>query len=61
MSQKYDEIKTLPDGTKYIIHPSEILSGGPPKDGVPSLDTPRFQPANEADRWLNDDDLVLGR
>ena len=60
MSQKYDEIKTLPDGTKYIIHPDEILSGGPPKDGIPSLDTPKFQPASEADKWLNDEDLVLG-
>ena len=56
----FNEIKTLPDGTKYIVHPKEILSGGPPKDGIPSIDNPKFQPANEADRWLNDDDLVLG-
>jgi hypothetical protein len=55
-----DEIKTLPDGRKYLVHPDEILSGGPPKDGIPSIDNPKFQPVSEADTWLNDDDLVLG-
>ncbi|MBI2632642.1 hypothetical protein HYW75_06570 [Candidatus Pacearchaeota archaeon] len=28
------EIKTLPDGTKYLINPDEIKSGGPPKGGI---------------------------
>jgi hypothetical protein len=55
-----DEIKTLNDGTKYLLHPSNVLSGGPPKDGIPSLDIPKFQPANEADTWLENDDLILG-
>jgi hypothetical protein len=53
------DIKTLPDGTKYLLHPSKVLSGGPPKDGIPSLDNPKFIPAEEA-FWLKDDDLVLG-
>lgn len=54
-----DEIKTLPDGTKYIIHPSKFLSGGPPKDGIPSIDAPEFIPANKAD-WLSDEEIGLG-
>lgn len=54
------EIKFLVDGTPYLLHPSKILSGGPPKDGIPSLDNSKFQPADEADTWLNEDDLVLG-
>jgi len=54
-----EEVMTLRDGTKYVLHPRNILSGGPPKDGIPSLDNPKFQPAEEA-FWLNDDDLVLG-
>ena len=53
------EIKTLLDGTKYIIHPSKFLSGGPPKDGIPSIDNPKFIPANKAD-WLSDKELGLG-
>ena len=28
------EIKITEDGTKYIIDPSEIRSGGPPKGGI---------------------------
>ena len=54
-----DEIKTLKDGTKYLLHPKKILSGGPPKDGIPSLDNPKFTSAVEGN-WLDDEDLVLG-
>jgi len=55
-----DEIKTLPDGTKYIVHPNKLLSGGPPKDGIPSIDIPKFISVEEANKFLNDDELVLG-
>lgn len=54
-----DEIKTLPDGTKFIVHPDKFLSGGPPKDGIPSIDNPKFITPEEAD-WLPDDELGLG-
>ncbi len=54
-----DEIKTLTDGTKYIIHPSELRSGGPPPDGIPSIDNPIFETVDEADGWLDDGDLVI--
>lgn len=38
---------------------AEILSGGPPKDGIPSIDDPRFVPvADESD--LNDEEPVIG-
>lgn len=49
------------NGEKYLasVDTSEILSGGPPKDGIPSIDRPKFEGASEA-KWLNDDDLVLG-
>lgn len=60
ISQKYDDIKTLKDGTKYIVHPKEILSGGPGRDGIPSIDNPKFQAMEEADIWLNDENLILG-
>ena len=53
------EIQTLPDGTKYIVHPAKILSGGPPKDGIPSIDNPKFVPLKEADQWIEDNELVI--
>jgi len=59
LSQK-DEIKTLPDGTKYIVHPNKLLSGGPPKDGIPSIDKPKFISVEEANKFVRDDELVLG-
>lgn len=33
--------------SKKTIEFSEILSGGPPKDGIPSIDNPRFKPISE--------------
>ncbi|MBI2649710.1 DUF3179 domain-containing protein [Candidatus Woesearchaeota archaeon] len=59
-SSQKDEIKTLPDGTKYIVHPSKLLSGGPPKDGIPSIDKPRFISVEDANKFVRDDELVLG-
>ncbi|MDY6768672.1 MAG: DUF3179 domain-containing protein [Candidatus Nanohaloarchaea archaeon] len=46
------------DGTKYTVHPSELVRGAP-KDGIPSIDNPSFQQAEEA-TWLSPDDLVIG-
>ncbi len=37
---------------------SELLSGGPPKDGIPSLDKPRFD--SQESTPFSDDELILG-
>ncbi|MBI2113132.1 MAG: DUF3179 domain-containing protein, partial [Candidatus Wildermuthbacteria bacterium] len=42
----------LRDGISVPLE--EIFSVGPPKDGIPSIDHPRFVPIAEADRWLGD-------
>ena len=52
-------IKVDTQGRKYIVDPDKILSGGPPKDGIPSLDNPKFVSVSEADRWIRDNELVL--
>lgn len=54
-----EKIQTLDDGTKYIIHPSKIRSGGPPPDGIPSIDNPKFETVADADEWLSDEELVI--
>lgn len=41
-----------------LIPLDEILSGGPPPDGIPALDDPQFDPASEVD-WLSSGDPVL--
>lgn len=38
------------------IPPEEIMSGGPPKDGIPSIDNPKFISTEEANAWLKDNE-----
>lgn len=42
-----------------LVPADEILHGGPPRDGIPALDAPRFVAAAQM-RELRDDDRVLG-
>lgn len=37
-----------------------VRSGGPPKDGIPSVDEPTFVPRADAPEWLNDEEVVFG-
>ncbi len=55
-----DIVVLTSNGVKHIVPLDRIFSGGPGKDGIPSIDRPKFITASEADRFLNDDDLVLG-
>lgn len=43
---------------KYLVHPSKIRSGGPPPDGIPPIDEPRFVSVNEANGWIADSELT---
>ncbi len=43
-----------------IVPLDKIVSGGPPQDGIPSIDTPKFISATEADKLLQDGELVVG-
>jgi hypothetical protein len=38
---------------------SEFLSGGPPKDGIPAIDEPKFEPVASADDWLSAREPVI--
>jgi hypothetical protein len=40
------------DFSKHNVPYSQILSGGPPKDGIPALDAPEFVSIPQADQWL---------
>lgn len=47
------------DGVLHSIPLDEILSGGPGKDGIPSIDAPKFLSASDA-TYLNDFDPGVG-
>ncbi len=57
--EKERGIKVTPDGVKYLVDPEKIVGGGPPKDGIPSIDNPQFVSVAEADEWIQDNELVL--
>ena len=42
------------DFTRRLISFDEVLSGGPPKDGIPAIDDPMFVSTTEADEWVED-------
>ena len=46
------------DLTKRSIELTELLSGGPPKDGIPALRSPKFVPLLHAKGWLDSDEPV---
>jgi hypothetical protein len=50
------EFKT--DFSRSIVPFDQILSGGPPKDGIPAIDAPAFVSVGEADAWLKPNEAV---
>ncbi len=57
LAQTSDETWST-DFSRHTVPLEEIVSGGPPKDGIPALDDPRFESVEEADEWLADQDPV---
>jgi hypothetical protein len=47
------------DFSRHSVSYGEILSGGPPKDGIPAIDDPQFVPVAEADAWLKPVEPVI--
>jgi len=46
--------------TNLRIPYTEIKQGGPPKDGIPAIDYPKFIAVNEAKDFLHKNDFVIG-
>ncbi len=44
---------------KRSIELSELLSGGPPKDGIPAINEPKFVSNGEASKWLKSKEPVI--
>jgi len=48
--------------TNFCLHSieyTEIFSGGPPRDGIPPIDSPRFEDMESADQWIEDLEPVI--
>jgi hypothetical protein len=53
----------ITDGVKHSVPLEEVVGGGPPKDGIPPIDNPKFISIGEASEWLGDDEpgIVFSR
>ena len=50
-----------PSSSSWLIPIDEVKDGGPGKDGIPSIDSPKFVFVNDAGaEYLNGSDLVVG-
>ena len=47
------------DFERRIVDLSEIMSGGPPRDGIPAIDEPRHASTEDAGEWLDPDEPVI--
>ena len=47
------------DFSRHTVPLDEIISGGPPRDGIPPIDEPTFVVSAEADAWLGDREPVI--
>ena len=48
--------------TNFCLHSvpyEEIFSGGPNRDGIPPIDSPRFETVDSADLWIEDPEPVI--
>jgi hypothetical protein len=48
--------------TNFCLHSvpyAEIFSGGPPPDGIPPIDRPKFEEVISADNWLEDREPII--
>ncbi|MGH7510763.1 MAG: DUF3179 domain-containing protein [Gemmatimonadales bacterium] len=47
------------DFCRHTVPLDEIVSGGPPKDGIPAIDRPQFVTVSQADDWLSPREPVV--
>ena len=55
----YAQTKNGFDLSEVSISKKEIVRGGPPRDGIPSIDRPKFVAVQKVD-YLKDDDIIIG-
>lgn len=48
-----------PDFPDPLVDTSDVISGGPPPDGIPPIDDPEFTTVEDADRWLDPQEPVV--
>ncbi|MBD3281422.1 DUF3179 domain-containing protein, partial [Candidatus Uhrbacteria bacterium] len=60
MEKMSDRDILITDGIKHSIPLERVVSGGPPKDGIPAIRSPKFESVEQASTYLRDDGLGIG-
>jgi Protein of unknown function (DUF3179) len=47
------------DFSRHTVSLDEVVPGGPPKDGIPAIDQPKFVSVADADEWLSPREPVV--
>jgi hypothetical protein len=55
-----DLVAAVAQDKKNIVPLDQIVSGGPPPDGISSIDNPKFISVQGAEEFLEDSDLIVG-
>ena len=55
----FDTSEWRTDFFKHSVPLTEIMSGGPSKDGIPAIDKPEFVPVSAADDWIKPREPVI--
>ncbi|MBI2483915.1 DUF3179 domain-containing protein [Candidatus Uhrbacteria bacterium] len=50
---------TITDGVTHSVPLEQIVAGGPPRDGIPPIDSPKFIPAADGGKNLRDDEAGI--
>jgi len=58
-SPPFSQFEWSTDFTKRIVEWNEVMSGGPPKDGIPAIDEPEYESIADATEWLSESDPVI--
>jgi len=58
-SSKFSRYNLTTDTSKSLIDLQQVLSGGPGKDGIPSIDSPKFVSVSEAGEFVKDEFLGI--
>ena len=57
----FEEVQVFGDGTRHLIPIEDVVDGGPGKDGIPSIDEPKFAGSEDWDALdYHDDGWVIG-
>jgi hypothetical protein len=58
-SLKFQTLNWDTNWEKHSIDYDELISGGPSKDGIPPIDSPKFETVQNAKTWLKDNEPLI--